>query len=60
MLRRRSVPLFPLLAVVLVALAVLASACSGGTTVETGERPDLPRSAAATSPLPEVTVWGRG
>lgn len=40
------------------AVALVAAACSGGSTVETGERPDVPRAeASAASPLPEVTVW---
>lgn len=43
------------------AIAVVAAACSGGSTVETGERPDVPRAASsATSPLPDVTVWDVG
>ena len=42
-------------------LAFVGAACSGGSSVETGERPELPRAAdAAPSPLPEVAVWDVG
>lgn len=61
MLHPRNVPSNRVLVVLLLALAVVAAACSGGSSVETGERPDLPRSAAAaSSPLPEVAVWDVG
>jgi len=40
---------------------LFVAACSSGSPVETGARPDLQRSAdAAKSPLPEVAVWDVG
>lgn len=42
-------------------VAVLGAACAGGSSVETGERPDLPRATeSASSPLPDVAVWNVG
>lgn len=45
----------------LAVVALVAGACSGGSDsaeVDTGERPELPRSVeSAASPLPDVAVW---
>ncbi len=50
-----------LLAGAVVSAALLVTSCAGGSSVETGERPDLPRSAeSSTSPLPDVAVWDVG
>jgi thiol-disulfide isomerase/thioredoxin len=40
--------------------ALVASACSTASSVETGERPDLPVAPAASDVLPAVTVWDVG
>jgi len=61
MLRNHHAPSTRRLLAFLLAATLLVAACSNASSVETGKRPDLPRSAgAAESPLPEVAVWDVG
>jgi len=61
MLRHHHAPPTRLLLASMLAVTLFAAACSSGSSVETGARPDLPRSTAATpSALPEVAVWDVG
>jgi len=61
MLRIHHAPPTRLLLAIMLAATLLGAACSSDSSVETGARPDLPRSSGtAKSPLPEVAVWDVG
>lgn len=61
MLRNHHAPSTRFLLASVLAATLLAGACSNGSSVETGARPEIQRSdSAANSPLPEVSVWDVG